>query len=80
MILQLVLMWGIVLATIVWFVRDERRLAHARLDARARYFATAPQYRHLSVEPLEAPQPPALRTGGLSRGQRSYFETLASKR
>jgi hypothetical protein len=51
MILQLAAIWTIVLVTIVWFVRDERRLLRqTRLNQVARYLAEAPQYRHVHVE------------------------------
>ena len=43
---ELLAIWAIVIATLIWFVRDERRLAAQRLEARARHFATAPAYRH----------------------------------
>lgn len=51
---QVALIWMIVTATLVWFIRDERRIAYAKLDRAARYFATAPQYRHVSTEPYDA--------------------------
>lgn len=53
MVLQLALMWAILIGTLVWFARDERRLAHEKLDRAARYYATAPQYRYISVDAEE---------------------------
>lgn len=44
--LELAAIWIIVIATFIWFFRDERRLRQAQLEAQARYFATAPDYRH----------------------------------
>jgi hypothetical protein len=50
MIVQLVLLWAIVVATVVWFVRDERRIKREQaLDQAARFYATAPQYRHVNI-------------------------------
>lgn len=76
MVWQLVAIWVIVAATIVWFVRDERRLqAEARLAAAARYYAQAPQYRHVTVS---APVPrPAQRVGGLTASQRQFMQNFA---
>lgn len=73
---QLLAMWGIVIVTIVWFVRDERRLrADAALAKAARYYAHAPQYRHVAVdEPVAAP---ARRLGGLTSRQREYLQAFA---
>jgi hypothetical protein len=51
MILQLVAIWAIVIASVVWFVRDELRLRRlARLSQAARFYAAAPQYRHVLIE------------------------------
>lgn len=44
--LELIAIWTIVIATFVWFFRDERRIREQRLMARARHYATAPAYRH----------------------------------
>jgi hypothetical protein len=46
---QLLAIWIIVAATIVWFVRDERRAAARSLRRRAESFATNPAWRHRSV-------------------------------
>ncbi len=65
MIVQLAAIWVIVLASIIWFVRDEVRLRRmARLEQAARYYAEAPQYRHVRVETepvLEGRRPDFLR-------------------
>ena len=51
MILQLAAIWTIVIASLVWFVRDElRQRWDARLDKAARFYARAPEYRHVHVE------------------------------
>ena len=73
---QLLAMWGIVIATITWFVRDERRLrADAELAEAASYYAHAPKYRHLAVdEPVAVP---ARRVGGLTSKQREYLQAFA---
>jgi hypothetical protein len=75
---QVLAMWGIVIVTITWFVRDERRLrAEAKLAEAARYYAHAPKYRHVAVdEPVAVP---ARRVGGLSPKQRELLQALADK-
>lgn len=80
---EILAMWAIVLTTIIWFIRDEKRLrSEAELKRAARYFAHAPQYRHLTVEPAEAPlaAKPLPRTGGLSREQRAFIEAFSTSR
>lgn len=80
MVWQVLAMWGIVILTITWFVRDERRLRReAVLVKAARHYATAPQYRHVTVQlPMSVPAP-APRVGGLSRSQREFLETLVKQ-
>lgn len=77
---ELMAIWAIVIATTVWFFRDERRLrAEAELQRAARYYAHAPKYRHVAVEPVEAPAPaPQRRTGGLNREQRAFIAALTA--
>lgn len=36
----------IIIATMIWFVRDERQMREQRLQERAQHFALAPAYRH----------------------------------
>jgi hypothetical protein len=49
-ILQLGAIWAIVIVCLVWFVRDELRLRRdARLNEAARFYAAAPQYRHVHI-------------------------------
>jgi hypothetical protein len=43
---ELLAIWAIVAATIIWFVRDERRQQHERNDVQARLYAAAPQWSH----------------------------------
>jgi len=79
MVWQVLAMWAVVLTTIIWFVRDERRLrAQAALARSARYYAHAPKYRH---QPSRAvlPPPPRLARGGLSETQRAFLKALAQK-
>ena len=73
---QLLALWGIVIVTITWFVRDERRLrVDAELAKAASYYAHAQKYRHLAVdEPVPVP---AQRVGGLSKTQREFLKALA---
>lgn len=74
---QLLAMWGIVIVTITWFVRDERRLrAEAALAEAARYYAHAPKYRHVTVdEPVAVP---ARRVGGLTSKQREFLQGFSN--
>lgn len=56
---ELLAIWLIVATTIVLFIRDERRIATAKLAARARRFATAPAFQHhemVSSAPRPLPQ------------------------
>ena len=46
---QLVAIWILVAAVVVWFFRDERRVQRERLQHQARYFALAPAYRHVAA-------------------------------
>ena len=76
---QILAMWVIVIGTIVWFVRDERRLrAEAALVAAAAYYAHAPKYRFQS-SPAPVTPAPARRTGGLSDTQRKFLQALAKQ-
>lgn len=45
---QVLAIWIIVAASLVWFMRDERRRRLVTLERRARHFATAPAFRHRS--------------------------------
>ena len=78
MIFQVVAMWLIVLATIVWFRRDEKRRRDGALSAQALAYAKTPYYRHPA--PAEsAPSMPIARQAGLRAADRAYFETLRRK-
>jgi hypothetical protein len=46
MLFQVLAMWLVVGATIVWFLRDERARRDSALSAQALRFAQAPHYRH----------------------------------
>jgi hypothetical protein len=72
---QLLAIWAIVLSTIVWFVRDERRLESERVLVRAaRYYAHAPQFRHATrPEPVTLPKP---RFGAIRHADRAYFQRV----
>ncbi|MGV8831528.1 MAG: hypothetical protein ACOH2N_06090 [Devosia sp.] len=77
MLWQIFAMWAIVMVTIAWFIRDERRLiANAALAQASYYYAQAPQYRYQSSEP-PAPMVPANRTGGLTQTQREFMQAYA---
>lgn len=53
MALELVAIWTVVVAAIVWFFRSEKRLQRDRLDRQARHYATAPAYRHIATADTE---------------------------
>ncbi|MET3927297.1 hypothetical protein [Devosia sp. 2618] len=76
MVWELVAMWAIVVATFIWFFRDEKRVkADAALERAARYYAHAPQFRYTVAEPAETEiAKPARRTGGLSADQRAFIK------
>lgn len=77
---QILAMWAVVMATIVWFVRDERRLlANAAMAQAAYYYSRAPQYRYQSSESETPPAPPkpVNRTGGLTPTQREFLQAFA---
>lgn len=76
---QILAMWAIVVATLLWFARDERRLrAEAAMVAAAAYYAHAPKYR-FQASPAPALPAPSRRTGGLTDTQRRYLETLVQQ-
>lgn len=82
MALELLAMWMIVIVTVVWFIRDEKRLrAEADIEQAARYYAHAPKYRHISAERAADPiTAPPRRTGGLSSEQRAYIAALTKSK
>jgi hypothetical protein len=46
MILEALAIWAIIVATTIWFFRDEQRQRNEELAAQAMLYATAPAYRH----------------------------------
>ncbi|WEK04090.1 MAG: hypothetical protein P0Y65_18190 [Candidatus Devosia phytovorans] len=78
MVWELLAMWAIVITTLVWFFRDEKRLkADAELARAASYYAHAATYRHRAAEPIPVPIAlPTRRPGGLSEEQRAYLKSL----
>lgn len=78
---QVLAIWAVTIATIVWFVRDERRLkTEAALAQAAQYYAQAPKYRYQVSAPVPAPsaRQPVRRTGGLSAAQRKFLDEIAA--
>ena len=52
---ELVAIWLIVAATVIWFIRDEDRIKQQKLAERARLYATGAAWRHMprpAVEPM----------------------------
>lgn len=47
---EVLAIWAIVIAIIIWFVRDERRLAWNRIEAQARHFAVHPPARRIAED------------------------------
>ena len=77
---ELLAMWGIVIATIIWFIRDEARLrAEAELERAARYYAHAGKYRHVTAEPAAEAPMPRRPTGGLTSQQRAFIREYSSR-
>ena len=77
MVWQVVAMWVIVIVTITWFIRDERRLrSEAALARAARYYAHAPKYRHVATGGPALVPAPAPQVGGLSHAQRQAFKAM----
>ena len=71
-------MWAIVIVTITWFVRDERRLRReADLADAAAYYRPCAEVsaRDTPKRPLPAPAPTP-RVGGLSEAQRRVFRGM----
>lgn len=79
MVWQLVAIWLIVVTTFAWFVRDEKRLQHARLDQAAKFYAQAPQYKYVprNSAPIE---PPKRKTGSLLRNDQAFFDRYLNQR
>lgn len=79
MIWQLLLMWVLVVATLVWFIRDERRRKAEAAQAKARQFnSTRP--RGPIFGPGSVPVPlDARRTGGLTAKQRRDLMKLQQR-
>ncbi|ODT74692.1 MAG: hypothetical protein ABS76_36305 [Pelagibacterium sp. SCN 64-44] len=77
--LELAAIWTIIALVLVWFWRDEQARRRQRLLVRARYYATAPSYRHRG--PALPPLPTAARPrGGLSASQRKFLENWRDSR
>ena len=76
---QILAMWGVVMASISWFVRDERRLLANASMAQARWCHA---YALRCPQPSGAQPPPAAnsaRPEGLTQTQRNFLEAFAQK-
>lgn len=71
---EILAIWAIVVATLVWFRRDEDRQRSKALAEQARYFATAPRYRHRHISRRE----PIAETPPLAMAHRRYLDLLKS--
>lgn len=76
---EVVAIWLVVAVTLIVFVRSEKQREMAALRARARHFATAPAYRHHSLEASHAPRHPYVPMG-LAASDRLFLEDLARRR
>ncbi len=75
---EILAIWIIVVATLIWFFRDERRIGDDRLKAQARRFATESIWRHrASGEP--APVRP-YRADTVTDIQRKFAEEMRRQR
>lgn len=77
MVWELLAIWAIVAATLVWFVRDEKRARFERLAARARRYATGSAWRHREAAPQAPVARPAPR--GLTDIQRKFIEEMQQR-
>lgn len=78
MLIELVVLWAIVIGTVVWFVRDERRLKAEALDRAALGFARSPHARRAHTPAPAVAVAPARRTGGLSEADRRFIKAYAA--
>ncbi|SMQ85857.1 hypothetical protein SAMN06295905_3150 [Devosia lucknowensis] len=78
MLWELAAIWIIVAATVVWFIRDERRLRFEKLNERARAYATAPAWRHQPA-PIRRVSPQAAERD-LTDIQRKFLEEMRRQR
>lgn len=76
MALELLAIWAITIATIIWFLRDERRIAREKLEAAVTYYASAEAYRHRPAEPEPVAEIRPRIGGGLTAAQRRFFQEL----
>jgi hypothetical protein len=73
--LEIAAIWVIVLATTMWFVRDERRLREERVRARARHFALSPAHRYTVPDEAPLPVPVPVPNRGLTSAQRRFMQS-----
>jgi type II secretory pathway pseudopilin PulG len=72
---ELLAIWAIVTAAIIWFVLDERQQQRARNEAQAQLYAAAAQWRHRS----DATTPP-LATAENEAMRRRFIRSMMSDR
>jgi len=81
---QLLAMWLIVLTTMLWFVRDERRLVAVARASKPHYFVSRPYQHPRHFGPVTASVPMQLPRkqlpSSLLRTDRAYFDKLLSER
>ena len=78
MVWEVVAIWVIVTATIVWFIRDERAVRLEKLDQQARLYATGAAWRH-RAPPIRR-IPAQLSTRDLTDVQRRFLEEVRRQR
>lgn len=79
---QLLAMWVVVVTTVVWFIRDERRRrADREIERAARYYAHAPRFRHAARSPAPEPvTPPPVRRTSLLRNDQASLDRFLNDR
>lgn len=77
---ELAAIWLIVAATLVWFMRDEKRLRQEKLAEKARLYATGAAWRHRAGAPLAAAAPSAAHQQNLTALQAKFLEEIRRAR
>lgn len=78
MVWEILAIWIIVVATLIWFFRDERRIGDERLKDQARRFATESIWQHRASSET-APTSP-YRSDTVTEIQRRFAEELRRQR
>ena len=77
---ELLAIWLIVTATLVWFIRDEKRLRQEKLAEKARLYATGAAWRHRAGAGLAVAAPSAASHRNPTALQTKFLEELRRAR